>query len=249
MIQLLLNNLILPNDVKVSCSIYSSKHTLILGANAVGKTSLIKSILGLNQVHKGMVLVDGKDIKNLDNVEKRKMFAYVPQLIDPPVYLSVFDFIKLGSVGNFWPFTFSRIEDSIENNAKKIMTELGILKLAQRTMGKLSGGELALVSIARALMQKSAFLFLDEAEAGLDFKHLKIYRKLISNLVEQGVGIVEVSHDPNYAISLSSSSQVVAFVDDTFKSFRPDELTGEILSKIYDLEITIESFNGLRVCK
>ena len=96
-------------------------------------------------------------------------------------------------------------------------------------------------------MQNSLFLLLDEVESGLDYKHLEIYRHYLKNNLANK-GIIEVTHNLNYVLNLGSDTKVLAIINDEFFEYRVDEITSEILEKIYHVPIKIHGLEGLRFC-
>ena len=76
----------------------------LLGANGCGKTTLIKTILGLLPVHGGEVLLDGKNIKNWSSAQIARVVGYIPQMHTPPFPFQVLDVVLMGRTAHIKPF-------------------------------------------------------------------------------------------------------------------------------------------------
>lgn len=157
----------------VSLQISPAEIVTLIGPNGSGKTSLIKSLIGLINANSGSVY------------RKASLkVAYVPQLldIDSAMPLTVLSFLKL------------------ENNNEVIvlnkLARTGAEQLAQNQVSRLSGGELRRVLLARALLKDADLLVLDEPSAGLDFRgQAQLYELLTDIRNETQCGILLVSHD------------------------------------------------------
>ena len=134
-----------------------------------------------------------------------------------------------------------------ENDIKivdEVMTRLHINNLQGNKYSDLSGGEQQLVMIARAIVQQTQFIILDEPESNLDYKNRKKVMDVIKELAESGIGIIAISHIPEMAIYWNAKvfmigrerRYVYGTVDEVFKE--------DILSEIYDVGISIAAVKG-----
>ncbi len=171
----------------ISFSIKQNDFLAIIGPNGGGKTTLLKVILGLIKPNRGEVKVFGKDPK-----EGRKLIGYLPQytFFDPEFPMSVFDVVLMGRYkGAFKPYSKQDKEAAL--NALKAVN---MLEFKNRQIGKLSGGQLQRVFVARAIVREPKLLLLDEPTTGIDPNIQESFYKLLSKLKKK-MAIVLVTHD------------------------------------------------------
>lgn len=140
----------------------------LLGANGCGKTTLMRSILGVIPLLKGEILLDSLPVQTLSHSQRAQAIAWVPQAHDGIFAFSVLDMVLMGLAPHrrfFRPGKQERLK------ATEQLEKLGILHLATRRWNTLSGGERQLTLIARALVQQPRLLLLDEPASSLDFGH------------------------------------------------------------------------------
>lgn len=210
----------------------------ILGANGSGKTTFFQCMQGLLTPDAGKILVDGENIKKMTKKEIAQKIAVVPQERQNVFDYQVLDMVLMGI--NPW-LSFS--EEPGEKDllkAEKILLELEISALKNKSFNKISGGERQLVLIARALMQKSSYLFLDEPSSHLDFKNTHLILKIMRELTAKEKTVLTALHDPNLAYQYSD--QVIILKSGKIIASGPvDEvMTAENLSKAYEIEINRE---------
>jgi zinc transport system ATP-binding protein len=166
----------------------------VVGPNGGGKTTLIKSILGVLPKDAGSIEVLGKPVEQFNDWRK---IAYVGQdaiNFDHSFPLSVRELVSLGRIhrGNLGrPL---RSEDW--KHVDETLDFMGIQDLANRRIGELSGGQKQRVFVAKAMVREPEILFLDEPVAGIDPETEERFYMKLSNLNEKlGVTIIDVSHD------------------------------------------------------
>ena len=166
----------------------------IVGPNAGGKTTLIRTILGLNRPSAGTVRVFGKDPEALHGTET--VFGYLPQHmnIDPQFPASALDIVLMGryrEAGLFrWPGRADR------EKAVACMAMLGVEDLQHVQYHQLSGGQQQRISIARALAGEPKILILDEPSTGIDVVGQEDFYHLLKGIKKKmNLTILMVSHD------------------------------------------------------
>lgn len=165
----------------------------IIGPNGSGKTSLMRSIVGLNRPTHGSVRVFGKPPDR--RWRRQRQIGYVPQLksIDKEFPISVYEVTMLGRVGSLGALRFPKPQDHLRVQAA--LERVNMLDMAKRPIGQLSGGQQQRVFIARALAQDSQLLLMDEPAAGLDIPTQQSIYELMEQLHGDGLTAVTTTHD------------------------------------------------------
>ncbi|MGB8184584.1 MAG: ABC transporter ATP-binding protein [Pseudolabrys sp.] len=170
----------------------------LLGPNGGGKTTLLKTLLGLLKPKAGEVRLGDKPLDNYSIRERARVVAYVPQ-----VHISTFAFtvetvVMMGRTAHGSLFTRPSGQDRAVAHAA--LERFGIAALASRPYTMISGGERQLVLLARALAQEPQFIVLDEPTASLDFGNQGKVMREIRALAKSGHGVLFTTHDPNHAL-------------------------------------------------
>ncbi len=171
----------------------------LAGPNGCGKTTLQRLILKFLKKNQGTIVVDGKDATSYKDKEYAELIAYVPQNHECTFPYFVEDVILMGITAGRGILYQPKARDYEE--VYQMMGELGISHLIQKMYSNLSGGELQIVLIARALCQKSKIIVMDEPTSHLDFSREKKVLKMIAKMVkEHGRTVVFTTHDMNHAL-------------------------------------------------
>jgi iron complex transport system ATP-binding protein len=170
----------------------------LLGPNGGGKTTLLKTLLGLLAPQAGEVAIAGRPLAAITPRERARLIAYVPQLHVPSFAFTVESVVLMGrsAHGNL----FSRPSAHDRAVTARVLEELGIAHLAARPYTMISGGERQLVLLARALAQEPRYVVLDEPTASLDFGNQGKVMREIRALAAAGHGVLFTTHDPNHAL-------------------------------------------------
>jgi iron complex transport system ATP-binding protein len=170
----------------------------LLGPNGGGKTTLLKTLLGLIKPKAGEVQLDGKPLRDISIRDRARLVAYVPQVHIGTFAFTVETVVLMGRTarGNL----FSRPSAHDRAVAAAVLERFGIAKLSQRPYTMISGGERQLVLLARALAQEPQFIVLDEPTASLDFGNQGKVMAEIKALAASGHGVLFTTHDPNHAL-------------------------------------------------
>ncbi len=180
----------------------------ILGANGVGKTTLLKCILKFYKWQKGHTLINGKPTDKMSNTEFWKCISYVPQAKYTIFPYSVLDMVLMGRAPNLGFMSMPKKED-IEM-AQQVIDEIGISSITHQSCGAISGGELQLVLIARALVSQPKILILDEPESNLDMKNQLLILDILQKLKEEnGITCIINTHYPNHALRISDDTLIL----------------------------------------
>lgn len=164
----------------------------IIGPNGSGKTTFIKTILGLVKPLSGYVRLLGEPLSAI-----RKKIAYVPQkeTVDWDFPITVRELVLMGRYGKLGLFRWPRKADIMA--AEVHLEQVGILHLADRQISQLSGGQQQRAFIARALMQDADIYFMDEPFSGIDLTTESIIMDLLRELRAKHKTVFVVHHDLN----------------------------------------------------
>ena len=187
---------------KVSFSIERGEFFVIIGESGCGKTTLLRSCLGLAPYYEGEILVDGISIDDLDL--KKGRYAYVSQEIGLYPNLTVYKNIA-------YPLSVTHtLPQEIDKRVKKIASFLGIDFLLSRKPSQLSIGQQQRVAIARALIKDPTIMYFDEPFSNLDPTLRLELRSLVKNLHKTyGTTVVFVTHDISEALALADRIAVL----------------------------------------
>lgn len=176
----------------ITCSVPSGMLVGIIGPNGSGKTTFIKSVLGLVPPISGKVEFFGHPLK-----EMRKRIAYVPQResVDWDFPITVRDLVLMGRYGRLGLFRWPRSADWAA--ADHCLETVGMTPYSHRQISQLSGGQQQRVFIARALLQEADIYFMDEPFSGIDMASEGIIMELLRQLKMKGKTIFVVHHDLN----------------------------------------------------
>ena len=186
----------------VSFDVARGEFVCIIGANGCGKSTLLKNLLGLVKPFGGTVSINGKDLSSMDERERARHFAYIPQAHTPPFPFKVSDVVILGRTPYLTGIA-SNVTRKDQVIAYEAMQRLSIEHLADRVYTELSGGQQQLVLIARALAQQPDLLVMDEPTASLDFGNQQLVLSCVHGLSRQGMAVLMVTHDPDHALFCS----------------------------------------------
>ncbi len=182
----------------VSFSVESGEMLAILGPNGAGKTTLLRCMMGFLKWSGGASLLDGRDIAAMSQRELFSRVAYVPQAKNSVSSANVEDLVLLGRSSRYSIFGKPGPKDRAI--VEKTLEELGIAKLIGRSCSQLSGGELQMVLIARAIASEPRIIVLDEPESNLDFRNQLIVLKTLQKLSDQGIACMFNTHYPVHAL-------------------------------------------------
>jgi iron complex transport system ATP-binding protein len=170
----------------------------LLGPNGGGKTTLLKTLLGLLPPKAGEVRLDDRPLAFYGARERARRIAYVPQSHAATFAFSVETVVLMGRTAH--GSLFSRPSAADRAVSARMLERFGISHLANRPYTMISGGERQLALLARALAQEPQFVVLDEPTASLDFGNQGRVMQEIRALGASGHGVLFTTHDPNHAM-------------------------------------------------
>ena len=221
-----------------SLSLRQGEFTGLLGPNGSGKSSLLHCISGVLPSSGGHVHVSGQDIAALTEKARAHLLATLSQKPEAVPALSAFELALMGRYAHT-PF-LGGYSQADREATRQALAETGAGHLAFRSAAALSGGELQRVLLARALVQQTPLLLLDEATAGLDPAcQISVLDALIRRNQRDGLTIFAALHDLNLAalychrLIFLKQGRIVA--DGTVQ----EVFTPEVLSEVYETPATL----------
>lgn len=207
----------------------------LLGPNGCGKTTLLRTLLGLLPPKAGEVRVDDAPLAAYSLRERARRIAYVPQSHVATFAFPVETVVLMGRTahGNL----FSRPSVADRAVAARSLARFGIAGLAERPYTMISGGERQLVLLARALAQEPQFVILDEPTASLDFGNQGKVMREIRALATSGHGVLFTTHDPNHALRTADRALLMRAGERIAEGPVATVLTGERLEALYGAPI------------
>ena len=212
--------------------------TVIIGPNACGKSTLLRTLSRLVSPLKGQVLLDGNAIAHYATKEVARRLGLLPQSSNAPAGISVSELVARGRYPHQPLFGRWRQED--EMAVQQAMQATGVADLAQQQVDTLSGGQRQRVWIAMVLAQQTPLLLLDEPTTWLDIAHQIELLELMQDLNQQhGRTLVVVLHDLNQACRYAS--HLIAMRDGKIiAEGKPAAIvTPELIEAIYGLRCII----------
>ena len=176
----------------------------ILGPNGAGKTTLLRCVMGLLKWREGGSFLDGENIAQMSYRDLWSKVAYVPQARNTSAAYSVEEMILLGRSSHFNMWQKPKQQDL--ELVDKILQDLQISHLKGKSCGALSGGELQMVLIAKALISEPKILILDEPESNLDFRNQLIVLETMSRLASEGMACLFNTHYPMHALQRANKA-------------------------------------------
>jgi iron complex transport system ATP-binding protein len=187
---------------EINLSLEKGKLIALIGANGIGKSTLLRTLTGIQNPISGEVFLNGKNISEFDSLSLAQNLSIVLTEKLPPSNLTVFEIIALGRqpytnwIGTLTNFDLEKINEAME------LTQ--ITSLADKKHYEISDGQLQNVLVARALAQDTPLIILDEPTTHLDLLHKVALFKLLKKLAHETQKCILFStHDIDMAIQIS----------------------------------------------
>lgn len=222
----------------VDLAIEPGRFVAVLGPNGVGKSTLIKAVLGVLPLSAGRAEVFGRPPG-----EGGRDIGYLPQRrsFDPSLRVRGIDVVRMGSDGDRWGLSlpWGPRRHGREARVAEVIELVGAGDYADRPIGEVSGGEQQRLLIAQALVRRPRLLLLDEPLDSLDLPNQASVAGLISDISQEfGITVLIVAHDVNPIASALDG--VVYVARGGAVSGPPDEvITSETLSALYGTPIEV----------
>ena len=196
----------------INLTVYEQDFLGVIGPNGGGKTTLVKTILGLHQPDKGQIrfFQDGKETEEIN-------MGYLPQYnsIDKKFPISVYEVVLSGLSKQ--KSLFKRYTRKRHEQVRRIIAQMGLEGYENRAIGQLSGGQLQRAMLGRALVSNPEVIILDEPNTYIDKRfEAKLYELLEE--INQERAIILVSHDIGTVLQ---NVKTIACVNETL-DYHPD---------------------------
>lgn len=163
------------SDITISAE--NGESIAIVGANGVGKSTLLRIMVGLESGYDGSIKIGGIDVEKKNLPEVRKNIGYVFQDAEAQLFMpSVYDDVA------FAPRNYNYSEEEVSTRVEDALSKIGISHLRDKATYKLSGGEKKLVSIATILSTQPDIILMDEPSIALDPKNRRNLINVLSSL-------------------------------------------------------------------
>ena len=189
----------------VSLRLERGKLTALVGSNGVGKTTLLRTVMGLLKASQGSIVFDGRDVTRTSPHGKAAQgIVLVPEGRQLFPSMSVYENLEMGA------FT-KRAKANFDENLKKVYDMLPRLKeRASQKAGTLSGGEQQMLAVARGLMAQPEILMFDELSLGLAPVLVLSLFEVLQRLKDEGLTMLLVEQNVQMALTVSEYAYVLA---------------------------------------
>ncbi len=197
----------------------------LIGLNGSGKSTFLNTICGILPQIKGEILINGVNLKNINLIKRSQLISFVPTKIDFTSNLSVRELAEMGRS----PYTniFDKKNTNDFNIIENYLTELKLLNFQNRQLWSLSDGEKQKAMIARALIQETPIIILDEPSAFLDYKMKLQFLNILKNISEnKNKCVIFSSHDLENSIKFATK---IWFIENSnILNFHTNEFLGKM---------------------
>jgi branched-chain amino acid transport system ATP-binding protein len=189
---------------KISIKINQGRIVTLLGSNAVGKSTILKTILSQTYLKSGEIKYKGVDIAHLATYKIARLgISYVPEGRGIFINLTTKENLLAGAY-------LLKSKQELENNLNRVYSIFPILKERSNQLAEsLSGGEQEMLVIGRSLMNKPNLLLLDEPSLGLAPKLVELIGKILKEINNEGVCILLVEQNAKLALELADYGYLI----------------------------------------
>ena len=234
----------------VSFEVKKGEIMAVLGANGIGKTTMMRCIMKFLHPQSGKISIDGKDTLHMKSSSFWQRVSYVPQAKNLVFGYSVINMVVMGR-SQYVKFGYTPGKEEYEK-AYQILDEMGLASFAHRSCNSLSGGQLQMVLIARALIKEPDILIMDEPESNLDMRNqLKVLEIMQNAAKKRQVTVIINTHYPEHALRYTQKTLILGRDSYVFADSR-EAITEENIFRyfkvnagIYDVTIGGQVYQGI----
>lgn len=225
----------------VSFDLQPGELLAVIGPNGSGKSTLIRAVSGVLPLQSGSIRVNGHDLSQIRDQERAQLIAVVPQARNLPSAFTAREVVALGRTPYLnW---LGSISQSDRELIDEVMRQTDTTEFADRVINELSGGEQQRLLLARALVQQTPLLLLDEPTTHLDLQFQYGLMQRIHKLAhpqspdEPARAVLVALHDLNLAYEYADKVALLVKGQITHFGKPEDVLTPEILSRVYNVPL------------
>jgi iron complex transport system ATP-binding protein len=223
---------------RISLEVSSGEVLALIGPNGAGKSTLVRAVSGVIPVQAGKVLVDGEDVLSMPTMRRARHLAVVPQAVSLPPAYSVWETVLLGRTPylNF----LGQVSAKDEEITREALQKVDALDLAERRVGELSGGEQQRVLLARALVQSTPILILDEPTVHLDLQYQITLMEIVRGLAHADhLAVMIALHDLNLAARYADRVALLVAGEINAVGTARQVMTADIISTAYKMTVQV----------
>jgi len=186
----------------INLSVSRGEIVSLIGKNGIGKSTLLRTLVGLQKKLSGKIAINGNEIEQINNKERAKLLSFVSTGVSKQINIKVRELVALGRFPHTNMFgSFSSEDEKIIDNVLRLTD---ISNLADKSIYHISEGEMQRAMIARALAQDTELVILDEPTAFLDLPNRYEILYLLKKLArEENKTIIFSSHDLHISLQLT----------------------------------------------
>ncbi|MCS7475339.1 heme ABC transporter ATP-binding protein [Umezawaea endophytica] len=219
----------------VSLALEAGEVLALVGPNGAGKSTLLDVLAGDRKPDGGAVELCGKPLRGWSTLEQARRRAVLPQQNSVAFPFTCAEVVRMGRAP--WEGTDADQHDDVEVATAFELT--GTAGFADRPFTSLSGGERALVALARVLAQRTDVLLLDEPTAALDLRHQERVLGIARERADDGCGVLAVLHDLGLAAAHADRIAVLAGGSLAAVGVPAEICTADLLSEVYQHPVEV----------
>ncbi len=220
-------------STELTLDIPDGAFTAVVGANACGKSTLLRSFVRLLAPKEGAVTFDGRDVSRTRPKVLARQVGFLPQAADAPENILVRQLVARGRHPH-QTFLSTWSQDD-ERAVTEAMAAADVTDLADRQVEALSGGQRQRVWVAMVLAQETPYLLLDEPTTYLDIAHQYQLLSLFARLRDEGRTVIAVLHDINQACRYADHLIAMKNGAVIAEGAPSDIVTAPLIEKVFDL--------------
>jgi iron complex transport system ATP-binding protein len=232
----------------VSFDLAAGEVLCLLGPNGSGKSTLLNCLSGVFAPTQGEVWLEGVRLREFSSRQIARRVAYARQTGTVSYAYRVVDYVAMGRTPHLG--LFDRPHEADLGRAREALAMVGAADLEDAYVTELSGGQLQLANVARAVAQEPRVILLDEPTSALDYGNQIGVLNLVRLLARKGYAVVMTTHNPDHPILLKSTVAVLGGAGGFAVGPASEVVNSERLSSLYgtDLVVPYVEAVGRRAC-